>query len=539
MAVALTQAGSTLYLVDLTTGVGTTLTLPSGVALSTTRKPKFATLNQWTAIVNSPSENLVVDPEGTVRPLTLRPPTNGPTMVAGIGTGLTGAYLYKVSFIIKDSDGNLLSESPLSPASGTVTLSNQNASLTDLAVSLDASVTDRRLYRTLSGGSVYFQIMDVPGNTSTALIENIADAAVSLLPAMPSILAMPPGALPGIRFKNIVEWKSRFWAVADDPALVDTVYISETNKVYAWPNQVTAFPTGGDSQGVVGFAARRNQLGLLKRNGVWQISGTASSTGIAITNLSVSQIAFKKAGCVAPDTVIIINDKAYWLGNDGVYEWSDSGVVSITNDTVQPWFKSNTYFNRSRFPNAFAKFNEVSNCYEIHLAAAGSNVEDRWVQFNLSNRSWYGPNLTSAFTPSHAAYMQDSNGLPIALVGGTDGKIYAANSTSYVDGAATAIDFDVYTPFFSIDAPDIEHVWLELSMLSKVETAGTLSVTPYVGRINALAQPTIVHDLTTGRQRLRRLGNGALMRLRMRQNDPNQNVSVYGFELPVFEAGRR
>jgi hypothetical protein len=127
----------------------------------------------------------------------------------------------------------------------------------------------------------------------------------------------------------------------------------------------------------------------------------------------------------------------------------------------------------------------------------------------------------------------------MALVGGTDGKIYVANSPTYVDGAATAIDFDVYSPFFSVDAPDIEHVWLELSMLSKVEAAGTLTITPYVGRINAPATPAILHNLTKGRERLRRLGIGALLRFRFRQNDANQSVSIFGIEIPFFEAGRR
>ena len=51
MAFLLTQAGSTLYKVNLSSGTATALTLPTGVTLSTTRKPKFALLNQWVAMV--------------------------------------------------------------------------------------------------------------------------------------------------------------------------------------------------------------------------------------------------------------------------------------------------------------------------------------------------------------------------------------------------------------------------------------------------------------------------------------------------------
>lgn len=538
MSVALVQGGSSLYIVNLATGVATALSLPSGVTLSTTRKPKFATLNQWTVVVNSPTENISIDPEGTVRPLVPRPPTHGPTVVVGSSTGLTGAYLYKDSFIILNSDGELLTESPLSPPSVAVTGANQDLSLSDIATSLD-TITARRIYRTLSGGSAYYHLTDLDGNTNQTFLDAVPDATLSLLPAEPSILTMPPGSLPGIRFKNIVEWKSRLWAVADDPSLVDTIYISETNKVYAWPNQVTAFPTGQDSQGVVAFAPRRNQLGLLKRNGLWQVGGTSSSTGISVTNVSVSQIAFQKAGCVAPDSVIVVNDRAYWLGNDGIYEWSDDGVHDISSDTVQPWFQTDTYFNRNRFPNCFAKYNAVASQLEFHLAAAGSSSEDRWITYNLKNKRWLGPHKTDLFTPTHGAHLTDANGLPMTLLGGSNGILYTGNSTTLRDGAGTAIDFDCYSPFYSADAPDIVHVWLEMSVFSKVESSGTLTITPYLGGLDATAGPAILHSLTTGRQRLRRIGTGRLMRLRFRQNDVNQACSILGVEIPFFEAGRR
>src|SRR3970282_1124317 len=103
MAFLLAQGGSTLYKVNLSTGAATALTLPTGVTLSTTRKPKFALLNQWVAMVNSPTQNLLIDPEGVVTPIVPQPPTRYPRTVVGSGTGLTGAYMYAVSFIVKNS----------------------------------------------------------------------------------------------------------------------------------------------------------------------------------------------------------------------------------------------------------------------------------------------------------------------------------------------------------------------------------------------------------------------------------------------------
>src|SRR3990167_835743 len=153
MAFLLAQTGTTLYKVDVATGTATALTFPTGVTLSSTRKPKFALLNQWVAMVNSPTKNLLIDPEGIVTPLVPLAPANAPNVATGSGTGLTGAYMYAASFIVKNSDGDLLAESPIGPPSSAVTAADDDFALTDIPLSPDAHVTGRRLYRTLTGGA--------------------------------------------------------------------------------------------------------------------------------------------------------------------------------------------------------------------------------------------------------------------------------------------------------------------------------------------------------------------------------------------------
>lgn len=541
MAYLIAQGGSNLYKMDLTTGVATALTLPTGVTIDSTRKPRFAVLNNWVVVVNSPSRNLAIDPEGTVRVLVPRGPTFGPTL-ASSGTGLTGAYQMKVSFVVQNSDGELLMESPLSPASASFTAANQGLSITRIAQSTD-DITARRLYRTAAGGTSYYQLMDVDGNTATSLINNTADASLSLLPTLSSTLTAPAGTVSGVRMKMITEWKSRLWGVADDITLLDTVFVSETNKVYAWPNSVVAYPTGQDAQGIVGFVARKNQLGILKRSGLWAIIGASGSTGIALGNMQVQQVTKDDvAGSGSPDTILVVNDAAYWLGNDGVYEWTDQGLKNISDEQVAPWFKTDTYFNRSQFPNAFARYNASRNQVEFHLAAAGSSNIDRWVSFNLKTRTWFGPHQTAALTPTHAAHLRDDNGLPVTLVGGSDGVVYVGNQATYRDGAASIIDFDCYGPFHHAGMPDVQKYWGETSVLSKVQSGGTLSLTPYLGvSVQSLvAQTAMSHDMTTGRELLSRIGDGAVMQMRVRQNTLNQGVALYGYEVnPVFANGRR
>lgn len=536
MAFLLAQGGASLYKVDLITGVATALSLPTGVTLSTSRKPRFAVLKNQIVMVNSPSRNLAIDAEGNVRVLVPVPPTHGPDVSAGSGTGLTGAFKWKCNFFGEDADGNLLYESPLSDYYREVTLTNQDSSLGDIPISPD-TVTGRRIYRTLTGGTGYRRLLSIYDNTTRTVLNATADSVLELLPTSAEELLSPPGTVPGVRMKIICEWKSKLWGVGtDDP---DTVWVTETNKPYAWTKKIVIHPTGQDAHGIIGFAPRRDHLGVIRRNGVWQIAAGASGTGIDITRISVLQLS-PRGGSLSPDTIVSHNDMVWWLGNDGVYEWSDTGVNNITDATVAPWFQSDTYFVRSRFPNAFAKLNELRQTYDLHVAAVGGVVEDRWVSFNLTNRKWYGPHKTGLFTPNHATHLVDENGLPICVVGASDGTIYTANSSLARDGAATAIDMDMFGPFHHGGDPDGFHYFGELSVLSKVQASGNLTVTPYVGGLDAAAGTDITHDMTTGRQLLRRLGHGRLARLRFRQNTVNVAAVIHGYEIePVERVARR
>jgi hypothetical protein len=332
------------------------------------------------------------------------------------------------------------------------------------------------------------------------------------------------------------------WAVADDPSLVDTVHASETNKVYAWPNSLVAYPTGQTARGVIAFAPRKNELGLLKPSGVWAITAATNSTGVAFNNISVQQKDDGTKGCIAEDSVVVRGDMALWLGAHAVYMWDDRGIRDVSSGKVKPWFKKgSTYFNSSRFQNAFGKWNEETECYELHLAANGSSTEDRWVSYSPSLDAWFGPHKTGALTPTHAFWLKDENGLPMMIVGGSDGVLYTGNSSNKRDGASTAIDMDCYGPWHVGDTPDRVHTWLQLSMLSRVEAAGTASVTPIFGTnvSGASSGTSMTHTLTTGRELLNRIGSGNVCRLRIRKNTVNQSMTLYGYELPWFTNGRR
>lgn len=536
----LAQGGSSLQSIT-SAGVVATLTLPSGVTIDATIRGRFAILAQQIVMVASPTINLWIDPfDLTVRPMGILPPVGAPTIAAGSSTGLTGAYRASVQFATKNLAGQIVNRSPITGPSISVTLANQSVLWTNIPVSPDTNVNCRILYRTAAGGTVYFEALEIDDNVTATLDENIPDASLSALPAATD-LGNPPGSIAGTSLSLITEWKSRLWAVSAKYDERDEVLFTELDQFYGWnpDNSLPAYPKGEDTFGVTGLVRRRDSLGICKRNRVMKVIGSSSDDFEII-------IVAEGPGCIAPDSVVVIRDKGYFLGLDGVYRWDDSGVVCISRDAVDSWFTKDDYFNRTRFQYAFGGWNPVTNAYELCLAHVGDSTENRWVSFHIDANGgkgeWLGPHLTAAFTPTVRARLENDSGLFLPSIGGTDGYIYLQNQATPSDVAASssAISAQVDTKFHSGKSPDVVHFWGRLSILSRIESGGTLIITPYVGRIDASAGTTKSADLTLGRQILSRIGVGPLCKLSFTQATVGRRFLLYGYEIkPVFEVGVR
>jgi hypothetical protein len=533
----LVHAGSSLQIVK-SDGTVITLTAPTGTTIGSTFRAKSGVLGQHVVIVNCATENLWLDTQdNTLRRLSAIPPLSAPDLVAGAATGLTGAYKVKVTFAVKSSDGLILMETPFSPESREITLANTKLAISNIPISLSTDINTRRIYRTAAGGTVFFHAYDIDDNFSTTMTEALDDDSLSRLPADPE-LGNPAGTIPGERLVNIVSWKDRLWAIPARYDLRDHVIFTDANKHYAWPpdNDFPAYPEGEDLFGVTGMLPRRDALGILKRNRLMKIVGSSTEDFEMI-------IVVEEQGCIAQESCVVIRDQGYWLAADGVYKWSDEGVVCISRKNVDPWFTSDTFFNRQYFPNAIAGYNPITNCYELGLPNVGSSVIDRWVSYHIDKDEWLGPHLTGAFTPTARALLLSDTNVLRPTIGASDGYLYLQNQSGNKDVSAAdaAIDAKVQTKWHSQGAPDSEHFFGQLSVLSRIESAGTtLTITPYVGRLNASAGAAITADLTLGRERLRRLGVGALCSLEFRQNTIGKRFLLYGYEIkPVFEVGVR
>ncbi len=523
------QHGTNLSLV-VPAGTASTLVLPTGVTLSDDVPPRFAIWRREVVVVNSPSEPIAVDKEGDVRILTPLPPTNAPVLAASGSGNLTGVYQIKVSFYIKDEFGNFLAESGLSPVSNSVTAAADVLTVTNIPISAQ-DVSGRKLYRTTAGGSTFFPWIEVDGNVVTTAQGDLPDAALELV-------AAPTNLGPGPDLSLVAEWRGRLWGADKDN--IDSLRRTGADTSYAWDPDLEfeVPPIGRDRRGITALIRRRDELGVAKWDSFHMVTGNDDDS------FTLVQVA-EAIGCVSNESVQVIEDEAFFLGAPyGIYKWTDGGIVNISNEKVKGWFATDTYFNRAQFEFSTSNYDPVYHIYSVHLASPSSTDNDLWIYYDIEGDQWYGPHKTGEFTPTASGLLTTSEDKPLPTIGSSNGFLWR-NQATRTDGTTTSIDFDVDTPFLcgTPPAPDIDKAFLELAIISKVQPTGlpkTLTITPKVGGLDVAASEVILHDMTTGRERLPRLGApGRFAQLNFRQNTADTDVVLYGFEIPYFELGRR
>lgn len=529
MSFYLLHAGTSLQKATVQ-GAITTITLPAGVTMVSSRPARVAILNNQIVVTNATSRNIVVNPTTLAsRLLCITGPAAKPTVGAGGAGTLVGTFRFGYTYAIL-SGTDILTESPMSPLSDPIQLNNQSASLSNVTVSGTAGVTHRFIYRTTSNGVSLFESQRIADNIATTVSDNVSDYDLGLLPAAED-KGNPPGTDGTDRLRLICAWKDRLFAApANDP---DYLYVSGNREIYSWSEtrRMTVQSKGEDSTGITAFMVRRDELVIAKRRKLWKLIGTGPD------DFELILIA-DGIGALTQDACVVVRDTCYFLGEDGFYEYGTDGIRKLSREKVQPWFTTDTYFNRSLFTSAFAKYNQLYDKVELHLPNVGSNAVDRWVEYDLKQREWFGIHKTDAFTPTCGGAMDDDNGFTTPVLGSSDGFLYRQNHTAALDDA-TAIDMDVTTKFHHGNTPDREHYWDQPTILNKIESAGSLIVTATVGDLDASAQANQLVDLTNDRTKLSRLGYGRYCQLRFRNSTANQPVTIFGYEIPFFEVGRR
>lgn len=531
MAFSIIQAGTSLQLVD-DDGVVATLTLPTNIVLTASRKPRFAVFGRYVVMVNSPSRPISIDGDGVCRVLSPRPSALAPVLSAVAGGTLTGTYYVKSTFGIEDAAGNLIAESDFGPPSLPQAVTAEFLKVASLDNSPD-SVSFKRLYRTTTGGAItgpYFSWLRIDGNTQSSVQDDLADAGLSLF-AAPTLGNAPDLTL-------IAEFRGRLWGA--DRIDVDQVFYTEAGAMYAWAagNKIPVPKVGADTRGLTALIPRREALGIGRRNVMRQVTGDRNAN-FGVVNLT------ENIGVESQETVCVHRDVARWLWKDGVYEWSSDGFKCISDGqggrgNVRSWFVTDDYFNRAEFDNAFALMLPDRNVYRLFLCSAGSTTIDRFVDYDINERTWWGPHKTGAFTPTCAMTRPDSDDVLRPNVGSSSGFLWQEQATRSDGSAAVVMDLD--TKRYDARTPTIEKYWGDGAIVQVAQAAaGALVMTPSVGGLEATPSTDNAQDLDCREsvQSLARIGTGQFLKLNFYEDTPGQNVKITGFEIPHHELGRR
>ena len=97
----------------------------------------------------------------------LEAPTVDPILGVGAGTGLTGEYQVRYTYVRKVGSTVVAESNPSDPAATSQVLSNQSLTV-DIGAPSDAQVTHARLYRTLAGGSIFYLDTEIAVSTAYA-----------------------------------------------------------------------------------------------------------------------------------------------------------------------------------------------------------------------------------------------------------------------------------------------------------------------------------------------------------------------------------
>lgn len=176
---------------------------------------------------------------------------------APTGTGLTGAYSYKFTFVNSQAV-----ESDVSPVTATMTAANENIRITNIPTGTQSfGVSARRIYRTAAGGTTYKRVIELANNTTTTYDDAISDA--NLGATAPTDQGVPPN------YSVVVYHQNRLFM--NDPTNLNYIWYSELENPYVV--KATNFIKVGDNTSdlVKGLAVHNDMIVVTCEKSVWLI----------------------------------------------------------------------------------------------------------------------------------------------------------------------------------------------------------------------------------------------------------------------------
>lgn len=364
-----------------------------------------------------------------------------PVVNAG-GSGsasFTGVYQYKIAFVSKY--GNISNAGAASVS--LTTAADPSIVLTNIPTSDDSQIIERRIYRTVAGGSIFAFVDQIFDNDTTTYTDETADGSLGL--------EQPPQAAnfnddnsPPPRAGIVTVWKRTVF-MAGDPQNPDTLYFSDDDEPESFP-LVNTFDL---DEKITAIYETYSGLCVETENSKWQVVG--DNPDFAIDKL-VSGM-----GCVGRRAQGTSRIEGYSMDRDGfrLYNLTNASKISEPiRDKFDDFNRVNielTHTIHSKNRNIIALFVPDSNAEYTTILAYIYPVDDVTVGYWTNIVTPTAANLNFL----HAVEIEDSNGDFHIYTGGDDGMIYEifdSDSKNWVDASGTtyAMDTNFTTPYMRL-----------------------------------------------------------------------------------------
>ena len=404
------------------------------------------------AFITSPTDTPQIYNGTTLRNWGIIGPTAANTYGADSGTGLTGAYQYKFTYVNSVSGH----ESNASPASAVRTVANKTINLTGLTASADAQVNKINIYRTTAGGAIYFYLAQIANGTTT-YADNIGDALLGITEA-------PLQNNPPAQFAGIEEWDGRIWGFLPHSTRVqfsNDGYYTPTGTGNPWESFATANFIDFKAQ-VLGIrkSPNFNEIWVHTKNGVYAVLPTyvpQNPYQPVIRNAS-----WHSAGHMA--IANIYNQQWFVTENGKAISLDSAGNIGYESYYIEPDLGGGNLVLYGNLQGVHYRGNN-KNQYRCSFPLGGQTNPTVMVAANYLLRTPEDPELGRSFPVWEyhkinsvcTAIARDSNNQEQLFTGWTDGNIYrqdygtndadAAISWSHSAGWIRAADSSEKTAF--------------------------------------------------------------------------------------------
>ncbi len=210
--------------------------------------------------------SIKVDQSGTVTQWGITIPATGSFAAADGGAGnLSGAYIYRVTFRNSTSG----SESNDNGTDVTITVTSKKVDLTAIPTSSDSQVNQRRIYRTVGGGSALLLQSTINDNTTTTLTDDTLDADLDSSNALQTDNGPPPDTVEDI--SNLHE--GRGWMTNSATGTRGRIYYTPSGRIEGFSDFLAITNDDDPMQRVIAWDG---SMWAFSESSVFQILGTST-----------------------------------------------------------------------------------------------------------------------------------------------------------------------------------------------------------------------------------------------------------------------